>query len=119
MLAAGGDPTPPIWSRVLWAVLEGLLAAALLLSGGLTSLQAGSLMTALPFSVILLLMCVALVKALSLDRAVLREHDRIRRLQMRSEEHTSELQSRGHLVCRLLLEKKKMRGTHSIWNRAV
>src|SRR5690625_5803480 len=25
----------------------------------------------------------------------------------RSEEHTSELQSRGHLVCRLLLEKKK------------
>src|SRR5690625_5640640 len=27
----------------------------------------------------------------------------------RSEEHTSELQSRGHLVCRLLLEKKNMR----------
>src|SRR5690625_6773904 len=28
----------------------------------------------------------------------------------RSEEHTSELQSRGHLVCRLLLEKKKQQG---------
>src|SRR5207253_7520140 len=28
-------------------------------------------------------------------------------LMVRSEEHTSELQSRGHLVCRLLLEKKK------------
>src|SRR5690625_5804797 len=28
----------------------------------------------------------------------------------RSEEHTSELQSRGHLVCRLLLEKKNNRG---------
>src|SRR5439155_6557766 len=28
-------------------------------------------------------------------------------LAVRSEEHTSELQSRGHLVCRLLLEKKK------------
>src|SRR5437870_9908236 len=27
---------------------------------------------------------------------------------LRSEEHTSELQSRGHLVCRLLLEKKKL-----------
>src|SRR5690625_6551339 len=27
---------------------------------------------------------------------------------LRSEEHTSELQSRGHLVCRLLLEKKKI-----------
>src|SRR5690625_6478551 len=31
-------------------------------------------------------------------------------LDMRSEEHTSELQSRGHLVCRLLLEKKCMYG---------
>src|SRR5437660_7238245 len=30
-----------------------------------------------------------------------------RRLERRSEEHTSELQSRGHLVCRLLLEKNK------------
>src|SRR5207253_9779542 len=30
-----------------------------------------------------------------------------RRRRTRSEEHTSELQSRGHLVCRLLLEKKK------------
>src|SRR5690625_6496992 len=32
---------------------------------------------------------------------------------MRSEEHTSELQSRGHLVCRLLLEKKKTRQYHT------
>src|SRR5437870_11470707 len=30
----------------------------------------------------------------------------------RSEEHTSELQSRGHLVCRLLLEKKKKPNSH-------
>src|SRR2546429_6971937 len=33
---------------------------------------------------------------------------------MRSEEHTSELQSRLHLVCRLLLEKKKNKTTHTI-----
>src|SRR5690625_2757214 len=32
---------------------------------------------------------------------------------LRSEEHTSELQSRGHLVCRLLLEKKKTRNSTS------
>src|SRR5439155_23795313 len=30
----------------------------------------------------------------------------------RSEEHTSELQSRGHLVCRLLLEKKKKKALY-------
>src|SRR5437660_2527744 len=40
-----------------------------------------------------------------LQRLSLRFHDEQRRRD-RSEEHTSELQSRGHLVCRLLLEKK-------------
>src|SRR5690625_5776272 len=35
------------------------------------------------------------------------QHVIARAVQMRSEEHTSELQSRGQLVCRLLLEKKK------------
>src|SRR2546422_6925319 len=38
------------------------------------------------------------------------EHDRLKDKEQRSEEHTSELQSRLHLVCRLLLEKKKRRG---------
>src|SRR3712207_8539934 len=35
------------------------------------------------------------------------QHQRLRGEQIRSEEHTSELQSRQYLVCRLLLEKKK------------
>src|SRR5690625_6361431 len=37
----------------------------------------------------------------------------------RSEEHTSELQSRGHLVCRLLLEKKNMKQIQSNMNHEV
>src|SRR5690625_6466103 len=37
--------------------------------------------------------------------------DTIQPTNTRSEEHTSELQSRGHLVCRLLLEKKKKKIT--------
>jgi choline/glycine/proline betaine transport protein len=68
MLASGGHPNPPTWSRVLFALLEGLLAIGLLLSGGLTALQAGSLATALPFSVILLLMCWATFRNLSQDQ---------------------------------------------------
>src|SRR5690625_7815188 len=36
----------------------------------------------------------------------------------RSEEHTSELQSRGHLVCRLLLEKKKITTYNRQWCRS-
>src|SRR5207244_12449464 len=35
-------------------------------------------------------------------------------IESRSEEHTSELQSPDHLVCRLLLEKKNKRSTHDI-----
>src|SRR5216683_3494355 len=40
-------------------------------------------------------------------RGLVRRPARARRLTVRSEEHTSELQSRSDLVCRLLLEKKK------------
>src|SRR5690625_6001622 len=40
------------------------------------------------------------------------------REQGRSEEHTSELQSRGHLVCRLLLEKKNKKNGHIVfWSK--
>src|SRR3989442_4760669 len=47
-----------------------------------------------------------------------------RKLMDRSEEHTSELQSRPHLVCRLLLEKKKNRfhvtqRSYHVWNHSL
>src|SRR5258708_17308991 len=38
---------------------------------------------------------------------------------LRSEEHTSELQSPDHLVCRLLLEKKKKTGTTRLWTQTI
>src|SRR5207253_4877209 len=44
-----------------------------------------------------------------------REHLRVPVPEQRSEEHTSELQSRGHLVCRLLLEKKKKLMPHPVF----
>src|SRR5437870_10255052 len=37
---------------------------------------------------------------------------------VRSEEHTSELQSRGHLVCRLLLEKKNRAPLRTCWTKS-
>src|SRR5436305_7340391 len=51
----------------------------------------------------------------SLDEAVeiLKRDTRRYAKRQRSEEHTSELQSRPHLVCRLLLEKKKLQAAHS------
>src|SRR5690554_7407636 len=46
-------------------------------------------------------------KTAMLDVETVKPGDRILFAGVRSEEHTSELQSRPHLVCRLLLEKKK------------
>src|SRR5439155_5424470 len=50
----------------------------------------------------------AAVAAAALGPTVKRVHAIDTFVSARSEEHTSELQSRGHLVCRLLLEKKKI-----------
>src|SRR5437870_9683326 len=44
-------------------------------------------------------------------------YDALVPITMRSEEHTSELQSRGHLVCRLLLEKKNKRAGRNTTRR--
>src|SRR5690349_22532463 len=52
---------------------------------------------------------VQVVGGLGADRIVSTKIQRARRNRTRSEEHTSELQSRRDLVCRLLLEKKKTR----------
>lgn len=82
MLASGGHPNPPTWSRVLWSAVEGTVAIALLVAGGLGSLQAASLATALPFSVILLLMCIATLRGL---RHEVRKNDRARRAQRLSQ----------------------------------
>jgi len=63
-LLSMGDPEPPMAHRVLWGLSEGAVAAVLLVAGGLGALQTASITAALPFSIIMLAMCVGLVKAL-------------------------------------------------------
>lgn len=64
MLTSGGNPDPPVWQRVFWAVSEGVIAAVLLVAGGLAALQSAAINTGLPFCVILLLVCLGLGRAL-------------------------------------------------------
>ncbi len=59
-ISAGGKMDAPVAQRVFWCLLEGLIAIALLLGGGLQSLQAASLLTALPFSIVLVGMIVGI-----------------------------------------------------------
>jgi BCCT family betaine/carnitine transporter len=66
-ITAGGKLDAPMPQRVYWAVLEGVIAATLLFGGGaeaLKALQAGAISVGLPFTVVLLLMCVSLYKGL-------------------------------------------------------
>lgn len=62
-----GDPHPPQRFRIVWGLGEGLVAAVLLLAGGLQALQSASIAAGVPLSAILLLMMFGLVKALEQD----------------------------------------------------
>src|SRR3712207_7136670 len=81
MLSSRGVLEPRRWVVVVWGALAGAVASICLLSGGLEGLQQAAIISAAPFVLVMI---------------------------GRSEQHTSELQSRQYLVCRLLLEKKKV-----------
>lgn len=66
-ITSGGHPKPPVWQRIFWAVTEGLVAAVLLLAGGLTALQTASIAGALPFVIVMLVVCFGLLKGLRME----------------------------------------------------
>ena len=60
--SSGGKLEAPARQRIFWCSIEGAVAIALLLGGGLTSLQAASVIAGLPFSILLILMTVSIWK---------------------------------------------------------
>ncbi|APS40463.1 BCCT family transporter [Salegentibacter sp. T436] len=66
-LTSGGKIDAPKGQRIFWAVTEGTVAAVLLIGGGLQALQTATIVTGLPFAVILLIMCYSLYKGLKED----------------------------------------------------
>ncbi|MBB3061163.1 BCCT family transporter [Microbulbifer rhizosphaerae] len=69
MLSSHGRDDTPVWQRIFWCGLIGVVAIALLLAGGLQSLQTAVIASALPFSVILLVAIYGLIAALRRDTA--------------------------------------------------
>lgn len=63
-IAAGGKVDAPTPQRVFWCTFEGLVAIALLLGGGLAAAQAMAITTGFPFTIVLLVACVSLIKGL-------------------------------------------------------
>jgi len=66
-LTSGGKIEAPVGQRIFWAVTEGTVAAVLLIGGGLEALQTATIVTGLPFAIILLIMCYSLYKGLRED----------------------------------------------------
>ena len=69
IITSGGSTRNPVWQRIFWAVTQGVVAAALLLAGGLAALQAMAVATALPFAFVLMFALFGLIRALSLEDA--------------------------------------------------
>ncbi|ABE58337.1 BCCT family transporter [Chromohalobacter israelensis] len=63
-ITAGGKVDAPKPQRIFWALIEGAIAIALLLGGGLTALQTAVITTGLPFTLVLLAGCYAIIKGL-------------------------------------------------------
>lgn len=77
MLTTGGTE-PRNRVRIAWALVTSLLAISLLIAGGLASMQTAAIITALPFSVVIILMCISSFKAFGIE--VRREQRAKRRL---------------------------------------
>lgn len=71
-ITSGGKERTPVWLRIFWALLEGIVASVLVLGGGLIALQTGSLVTGLPVCILMLFLCHSLLKALKKE---LRDRD--------------------------------------------
>jgi len=66
-IAAGGRTDTGALQRVFWCALEGVVAAVLLMTGGLAALQAATIATALPFTIVLLILVWGLWQGMQAD----------------------------------------------------
>ncbi|WP_337658316.1 BCCT family transporter [Sphingorhabdus sp. Alg231-15] len=74
-ITAGGRTDAPVAQRIFWAILQGLAAAALLVGGGagaLGAMQAGTIASGLPFTLVLLVCCYSLFKGLMSEYSMLK-----------------------------------------------
>lgn len=66
-LASGGAEEPPVWQRIFWALLEGIVAMTLLYAGGLGALQTMTIVSAFPILFIILIGAFLFFKTLRED----------------------------------------------------
>ena len=74
IITAGGNPNPPTVQRIYWAIMEGVVAAVLLVGGGLAALQTAAISAGLPFALLMVAMIWSFHRALSADGRTARPH---------------------------------------------
>ncbi|WP_027340433.1 glycine betaine uptake BCCT transporter [Halonatronum saccharophilum] len=67
MMSSNGDLRPTTKRKVTWGVVQSLLALTLIVAGGLQTLQIASIAAAFPFTIVMVLACISLLKALRKD----------------------------------------------------
>lgn len=66
-IASRGNERAPLWQRLFWTALLGLTAGVLLAAGGLKALQAMTLLSALPFAAVMVVLCLGLWRGFRAD----------------------------------------------------
>uniref|UniRef100_UPI00337F979B BCCT family transporter n=1 Tax=Sutcliffiella sp. FSL R7-0096 TaxID=2921670 RepID=UPI00337F979B len=76
-MTSGGSLNPPLFLRIIWGTLMAAIAAVLLIASGLEGLQTASLVSALPFTIILIAICYSLIKSLRREPGLKRSNKKI------------------------------------------
>ena len=94
-LTSGGKHDVPKTQRVFWASTEGVVAAALLLGGGLGALQTAAITTGLPFAAILVLMCYTVHQGLQNEYEILESEEFAETIEELTEEEDVDVVTSG------------------------
>jgi len=73
MLSSNGDPNPKNKVKIIWGILQSSIAIILLLSGGLEGLQTMAIISALPFAVVLVIMCFSFMESLKEEKVKIKK----------------------------------------------
>ena len=95
MIATGGQQNPKRWIRAFFVGVTAILAIALLLAGGLTALQTAAITIALPFSIVMLLICWATAIAFIRERRAYARAERAQLIDKIGDYYGLEVESRA------------------------
>ncbi|WP_460796440.1 BCCT family transporter [Microbacterium sp. GXF0217] len=95
MIATGGQQNPKRWIRAFFVAVTAILAIALLLAGGLTALQTAAITIALPFSVVMILICWATAIAFIRERRAYARAERAQLIDKIGDYYGLEVESRA------------------------